>query len=225
MTYRAIAIDGPSGAGKSTLAKRLAAELGYLYVDTGAIYRTVGLAALRRDIAPGDEEGVLSLLPTLTIATEYADDGLQHMYLDGEDVTDAIRQHAVSDAASQVSAIPGVRAFLMETQRRFARESNVIMDGRDIGTVVLPQAELKIFLTAQPEARASRRYEELLARGQQAEYETVLQDVMDRDFRDSHRAAAPLRQAEDAVLVDTTRLDLEESFLALMNLAKERFAL
>ncbi len=225
MTYRAIAIDGPSGAGKSTLAKRLAAELGYLYVDTGAIYRTVGLAALRRDIAPGDEEGVLSLLPTLTIATEYAGDGLQHMYLDGEDVTDAIRQHAVSDAASQVSAIPGVRAFLMETQRRFARESNVIMDGRDIGTVVLPQAELKIFLTAQPEARASRRYEELLARGQQAEYETVLQDVMDRDFRDSHRAAAPLRQAEDAVLVDTTRLDLEESFLALMNLAKERFAL
>ncbi len=225
MTYRAIAIDGPSGAGKSTLAKRLARELGFLYVDTGAIYRTVGLAALRQGVAPGDEAGVLPLLPTLVITTAYAPDGLQHMYLSGEDVTEAIRQHAVSDAASQVSAIPGVRDFLLEMQRRFALENNVIMDGRDIGTVVLPEAALKVFLTAQPEVRARRRYEELLARGQQAEYDTVLQDVRDRDWRDSHRAVAPLKQAQDAVVVDTTGLDLEGSFGALMNLAKERLGL
>lgn len=225
MTYRAIAIDGPSGAGKSTLAKRLARELGFLYVDTGAIYRTVGLAALRQGIAPGDEAGVLPLLPTLVITTAYAPDGLQHMYLHGEDVTEAIRQHAVSDAASQVSAIPGVRDFLLEMQRRFALENDVIMDGRDIGTVVLPGAALKVFLTAQPEVRARRRYEELLGRGQQAEYDAVLQDVRDRDWRDSHRAAAPLKQAEDAVVVDTTGLDLEGSFGALIDLAKERLGL
>ncbi len=225
MTYRAIAIDGPSGAGKSTLAKRLAKELGFLYVDTGAIYRTVGLAALRQGVAPGDEAGVLPLLPSLAITTAYADDGLQHMYLQGEDVTEAIRQHAVSDAASQVSAIPGVRDFLLEMQRRFALEHNVIMDGRDIGTVVLPGAALKVFLTAQPEVRARRRYEELLARGQQAEYASVLQDVLDRDWRDSHRAAAPLRQARDAVVVDTTDLDLDGSFGALIDLAKERLGL
>lgn len=225
MTYRAIAIDGPSGAGKSTLAKRLAKELGFLYVDTGAIYRTVGLAALRQGVAPGDEAGVLPLLPSLAITTAYADDGLQHMYLQGEDVTEAIRQHAVSDAASQVSAIPGVRDFLLEMQRRFALEHNVIMDGRDIGTVVLPGAALKVFLTAQPEVRARRRYEELLARGQQAEYASVLQDVLDRDWRDSHRAAAPLRQAQDAVVVDTTDLDLDGSFGALIDLAKERLGL
>ncbi len=225
MTYRAIAIDGPSGAGKSTLAKRLAKELGFLYVDTGAIYRTVGLAALRQGVAPSDPAGVLPLLPALVITTAYAPDGLQHMYLNGEDVTQAIREHRVSDAASQVSAIPGVRAYLLEMQRRFARENDVIMDGRDIGTVVLPGAALKIYLTARPEARARRRHKELLERGQQTEYEAVLQDMLDRDYRDSHRAVAPLRQAEGAVLVDTTELDLDESFLALINLAKERLGL
>ncbi len=225
MTFRAIAIDGPSGAGKSTLAKRLARELGFLYVDTGAIYRTVGLAALRQGVAPGDEPSVLLLLPALDIATGYGEDSLQHMYLNGEDVTEAIRLHEVSDAASQVSAIPGVRDFLLEMQRRFARENDVIMDGRDIGTVVLPQAPLKIFLTAEPQARARRRYDELLQRGQSADYDQVLRDVMDRDYRDSHRTAAPLKQAEDAVLVDTTQLDFEQSLEALMYLAKERLML
>ena len=225
MSFRAIAIDGPSGAGKSTLAKALARELGYLYVDTGAIYRTVGLSALRRGIAPGEEELVLDMLPALVITTDYAEDGLQHMYLDGEDVTQAIREHAVSDAASQVSAIPGVREYLLEMQRKFARENNVVMDGRDIATVVLPGADVKVFLTAAPEARARRRYDELLERGQQAVYEQVLQDVLDRDYRDSHRSAAPLRQAEDAQLVDTTELTLAQSLEALVDLVKERLAL
>ena len=225
MTYRAIAIDGPSGAGKSTLAKALAKELGFLYVDTGAIYRTVGLAALRRGIAPGDEANVLPILPALRIETAYAADGLQHMYLDGEDVTEAIRQHQVSDAASQVSAIPGVRAFLLDMQRRFARENNVIMDGRDIGTVVLPDAKVKIFLTAQPEARARRRFDELVARGQQADYETILEDVKARDYRDSHRDTAPLKLAEDGVEVDTTELTLEQSMERLLDLVKERLTL
>lgn len=225
MSSYAIAIDGPSGAGKSTMAKALAKELGFLYVDTGAIYRTVGLSALRRGIAPGDTAGVLAFLPQLTITTDYADDGLQHMYLDGEDVTEAIRRHEVSDAASQVSAIGGVRDYLLEMQRRFARENNVVMDGRDIGTVVLPEAQVKVFLTAQPEARARRRYDELTARGQAAVYEQILQDVLDRDYRDTHRASAPLRQAEDAVAVDTTALSLEESLERLSNLVKERLAL
>lgn len=221
MTY-AIAIDGPSGAGKSTLAKALARELGFLYVDTGAIYRTVGLAALRRGLAPGDAPAVLALLPELRIRTGYGGDGLQHMYLQEEDVTEAIRQHAVSDAASQVSAIPEVREFLLNMQRQFARESHVIMDGRDIGTVVLPDATVKIFLTADAEARAQRRYKELMERGQDPVYEQILEDIKARDYRDSHRAAAPLRQAEDAVAVDTTHLTLQESLERLKTLVKER---
>ncbi len=225
MSFYAIAIDGPSGAGKSTMAKRLAKDLGFLYVDTGAIYRTVGLNALRQGVSPGDAQGVLALLPAMAITTDYAGDGLQHMYLNGEDVTEAIRQHEVSDAASQVSAIPGVRDYLLEMQRRFARENNVVMDGRDIGTVVLPGARVKIFLTASPEVRARRRFDELVARGQQAVYEQVLQDVIDRDHRDSHRATAPLKQAEDAVAVDTTQLSLEESLARLFDLVKERLEL
>lgn len=225
MPYRAIAIDGPSGAGKSTMAKRLAKELGYVYVDTGAIYRTVGLAALRRGISPEDENAVLGLLPSLVISTDYADDGLQHMYLLGEDVTEAIRQHAVSTVASQVSAIPGVRDFLLAMQRRFAQENNVVMDGRDIGTVVLPAATVKIFLTADPADRAKRRYRELLERGQSPDYDQVFQDVLERDYRDSHRATAPLKQAEDAVLLDTTGVGLEDSARLLLDLVKERLAL
>lgn len=225
MPYRAIAIDGPSGAGKSTMAKRLAKELGYVYVDTGAIYRTVGLAALRRGISPEDENAVLGLLPSLVISTDYADDGLQHMYLLGEDVTEAIRQHAVSTAASQVSAIPGVRDFLLAMQRHFAQENNVVMDGRDIGTVVLPAATVKIFLTADPADRAKRRYRELLERGQSPDYDQVFQDVLERDYRDSHRATAPLKQAEDAVLLDTTGVGLEDSARLLLDLVKERLAL
>lgn len=224
MNHAAIAIDGPSGAGKSTLAKRLAKELGFLYLDTGAIYRTVGLHALRQGVDPGDEAAVLALLPGLTVTTGYGLDGLQHMYRNGEDVTEAIRQHQVSDAASKVSAIPGVRAYLLEMQRRAARESDVVMDGRDIGTVVLPEAQVKIFLTAQPEARARRRYDELLARGQQADYEQVLRDVIDRDWRDTHRDVAPLKLAEDAILVDTTQLSLEESWQRLYEVVKERLS-
>ena len=225
MNYAAIAIDGPSGAGKSTLAKRLAKELNFLYLDTGAIYRTVGLHALREGVDPGDEEAVLALLPSLTVTTGYGEDGLQHMYRNGEDVTQAIREHQVSDAASKVSAIPGVRAYLLEMQRQTAREHNVVMDGRDIGTVVLPDAKVKIFLTAQPEARAHRRYDELLERGQQAVYEQILQDVIDRDYRYTHRDVAPLKQAEDAILVDTTELSLEESWQRLYEVVKERLEL
>lgn len=222
MKYRSIAIDGPSGAGKSTLAKRLAQELGFLYVDTGAIYRTVGLAARRRGIDPAAGEIVAAMLPELDIAMGYGPDGLQHMFLNGEDVTAAIRENDISACASKVAAISEVRDFLMEMQRRTAREHDVIMDGRDIGTVVLPGADLKIFLTAAPEARAERRYKELLERGQQAEFDQVLREVIERDRRDGSRKTAPLRQAEDAELVDTTGLDLEESFWRLLGLIRDR---
>lgn len=222
MSYRSIAIDGPSGAGKSTLAKRLAQELGFLYVDTGAIYRTVGLAARRRGIDPSDAAEVAAMLPGLTIAMGYGEDGLQRMLLDGEDVTAAIRENAVSEYASKVAAIPAVREFLMEMQRKTAREHDVIMDGRDIGTVVLPRADVKIYLTAAAEARAERRYKELLERGQQADYGQVLQEVIERDRRDSEREAAPLRRADDAVVADTTGLDLEGSFRLLLGLIRER---
>ena len=220
MNHRSIAIDGPSGAGKSTLAKRLAQELGFLYVDTGAIYRTVGLAGLRQRLDLSDAAEVAGLLPRLTITMGYGEDGLQHMFLDGEDVTAAIRENEVSACASKVAAIPAVRDFLMEMQRRTAREHDVIMDGRDIGTVVLPDADLKIYLTAAPEARAQRRCRELLERGQQADFDQVLREVIERDRRDTERETAPLRQAEDAVLADTTELDLEESFQLLLRLIR-----
>lgn len=222
MKNRSIAIDGPAGAGKSTLAKRLARELGYLYVDTGAIYRTVGLAARRRGIDPSDAGGVAAMLGELAITMGYGEDGLQHMFLDGEDVTRAIRENDISVCASKVAAIPAVRGFLLEMQRGTAREHSVIMDGRDIGTVVLPQADVKLFLTASPEARAERRYRELLERGQQAEFSQVLREVVERDRQDMERETAPLRQAEDAVLADTTGLDLEESFQLLLRLIRER---
>ncbi len=225
MNYRSIAIDGPSGAGKSTLAKRLAQELGFLYVDTGAIYRTVGLAACRRGIDPSDGENVSEMLPELTISMGYGEDGLQHMFLDGEDVTTAIRENEISAVASKAASLPSVRDYLMEMQRQTAREHDVIMDGRDIGTVVLPQADLKIYLTAAPEARAERRYKELLARGQQAELKQVLQEVIERDRRDMGRKTAPLKQAKDAVLADTTGLDLEESFQLLLRMAQDRFGM
>ena len=224
MKFQSIAIDGPSGAGKSTLAKALAKECGFLYVDTGAIYRTVGLSVFRRGMDPSDECAVSGILDRLTIGMGYGEDGLQHMYLDGEDVTEAIRQHEISDYASKVSAIPRVRAFLLEMQRKFARENNVIMDGRDIGTVVLPDADLKIFLTADAEDRAQRRYLELRQRGQDTDYDTVLRDVIQRDKQDSERKTAPLRQAEDAVLVDTTGVDLEGSYRMLRTLIAERLS-
>ena len=222
MKYRSIAIDGPSGAGKSTLARRLAQELGFLYVDTGAIYRTVGLAVRRHEIDPADEGAVSELLRSLAIAMRYGKDGLQRMLLDGEDVTEAIRQNEISGYASKVSPIPAVRNYLLEMQRRLAQEHDVIMDGRDIGTVVLPHADLKIYLTAQPEDRAGRRYRELLERGQQADLDQVLQEVIERDRRDMERKVAPLRPADDAVLADTTGLGLEESFQLLLRLIEGR---
>lgn len=220
--YRSVAIDGPAGAGKSTLAKLLAGTLGFLYVDTGAIYRTVGLAAFRHRTAPDDQAGVTALLPGLTIELAHGADGLQRMSLNGEDVTEAIRQHEISAYASGVSAIPEVRAFLLDRQRALARAHDVIMDGRDIGTVVLPGADVKIFLTADPEDRARRRYEELIARGQSADYGAVFCDLLKRDEKDSSRAAAPLRQAEDAIRVDTTGLTLEESFDLLLKTVRGR---
>lgn len=222
MEYRSIAIDGPSGAGKSTLAKRLAQELGFLYVDTGAIYRTVGLAARRRGVDPADEKGVAAMLPGLSITMGYGEDGLQRMFLDGEDVTSAIRENEISACASKAAALPAVRDFLLEMQRKTAREHDVIMDGRDIGTVVLPQADVKLFLTASPEARAERRYKELLERGQRADFDQVLREVVERDRRDTQRETAPLRRAEDAVLADTTGLDLEGSFQLLLGMIRER---
>ena len=222
MSFYSIAIDGPSGAGKSTLAKKIASELNFLYVDTGAIYRTVGLYAKKNDVDPHDGPAVTALLDSIQIDMNYGEDGLQHMFLNGEDVTAAIRQHEISAYASAVSAIPEVRAFLLDMQRSFARTNNVVMDGRDIGTVVLPDAQIKIFLTAEPEERARRRYEELLQRGQQADYETVLKDLVQRDYNDSHRATAPLRQAEDALLLDTTGNTLAQSEELLLTTIKER---
>ena len=218
-TY-SIAIDGPAGAGKSTIAKRLAKELGYYYVDTGAIYRTVAYFLDLLGVSPRDVDGVERYIDELTINIEYDEDGLQHMYLNGEDVSEAIRVHEISQHASTVSAIPEVRAFLLELQRDLARKNNVIMDGRDIGTVVLPDAQVKIFLTASPESRAQRRHLELQQRGQNTKFDTVLRDIVKRDEQDTNRPIAPLRRAEDAVLVDTTHLDLEQSFQAILDSIK-----
>ena len=220
MNYKSIAIDGPAGAGKSTLARQLAKEFGFLYVDTGAIYRTVALRVLRAGADPTSEAQVTPLLDTMNIRMEYDAGGVQRMILDGDDVSEAIRAHQISGIASKVSAIPAVRAFLLDFQRKQARENNVVMDGRDIGTVVLPDADVKIFLTASPEARAQRRTMELIEKGQEADYNTILADIVARDEQDRNRPIAPLKQAEDAILVDTTYLDLEESLQALKNAAK-----
>lgn len=209
-----VAIDGPAGAGKSTLARRLAAQLGYIYVDTGAMYRAVGLYALRAGQDPKDNAAVEGLLPQISLRLD-CPDGEQHIYLNGEDVSSAIRTEQAGMAASAVGANPAVRAFLLETQRQMARTQNVLMDGRDIGTVVLPDAAVKIFLTASPEARAARRWKEYQEKGQQVSYEQVLEDVRQRDYQDTHREAAPLRQAEDAVLLDTSELDFEQSLAAM----------
>ncbi|MBQ7778475.1 MAG: (d)CMP kinase [Oscillibacter sp.] len=217
-----IAIDGPSGAGKSTLARSIAAKLEYLYVDTGAIYRTIGLYALEHGVDPKDEAAVTACLPDIQVGLEYGDDGLQHMLLNGRDVTKEIRLPDVSLYASAVSAHPPVRAFLLEMQRKLARENNVIMDGRDIGTVVLPDADVKVFLTASAPERARRRCLELEQRGTPQPFEKVLAEIEERDYNDSHRATAPLRQAEDAVLLDTTELDFAQSEAAMMKLIGER---
>ena len=217
-----VAIDGPSGAGKSTLAKAVAAKLDILYVDTGAIYRTIGCYVKEKGVHPRDNEAVIALLPEIHIEMRYAEDGLQHMILNGKDVTTEIRQNEISQYASDVSAIPEVRTFLLEMQRQFARENSVIMDGRDIGTVVLPDAEVKVFLTAPLAERARRRFVELEQRGTPRPYEDVLREMEQRDYNDSHRAAAPLRQAEDAVLLDTGELNFDESLAALLSIIRKK---
>ena len=222
MSFQSIAIDGPAGAGKSTVARAAAKELNFLYVDTGAIYRTVALAVDRLGIDPGDGEAVARALPALKIRMDHGPSGEQRMFLGEEDVSKAIRENRVSALASKVSALPQVRAFRLDFQRQLARENNVIMDGRDIGTVVLPRAEVKVFLTAAPEARARRRLLELELRGQQADYETILKEIVQRDKQDRERAAAPLKQAEDAVLLDTTQLNLEQSVEALLKIVRAR---
>ena len=218
----AVAIDGPSGAGKSTLARSVARELGAVYVDTGAIYRTVGYGAWRQGIDPGAEEEICALLPQLEISMAYDGDGLQRMYLNGEDVTREIRLPPISLYASRVSAIPAVRSFLMDMQRDMARRCSVVMDGRDIGTVVLPQADVKIFLTASVEDRARRRWEELRERGTPKDFNELLAEIRQRDHNDESRAAAPLRAAEDAVRLDTTGNTFEESRRQILKIIKER---
>ncbi len=217
-----IAIDGPSGAGKSTISRRLASEFGYVYIDTGALYRAVGLYAFRNGIDSKNAEAVAGTLDKIEISFTHDENGVQRVYLNGEDVSADIRQHEISMYASNVSAIPSVRAFLLELQRSIAEKQNVVMDGRDIGTVILPNAQVKLFLTATCEDRARRRYEELVSRGQEVDYEKVLADMRERDENDSKRAAAPLKQADDAVLVDTTGCTLEEGYLCVKAAVDQR---
>lgn len=215
-----IAIDGPSGAGKSSAAKLAAAKLGFIYVDTGAMYRAIGVAALRRGIDTQDKDGVIAMLPELEISLAFME-GEQHVLLNGEDVSKEIRLPQASMAASHVSALPEVRAFLLDLQRRLAAENDCIMDGRDIGTVILPDAGLKIYLTASPEIRAKRRYDELIARGTPQDYDELLKEIIQRDYNDMHRETSPLKQAEDAVLLDSSDLTLEQVVDRICALAKE----
>ena len=218
----AVAIDGPSGAGKSTLARAVAGRLGYVYVDTGAIYRTIGYYIWKAGVDPRDGAAVAAELPKLRVELRYRDDGLQRMFLNGQDVTDAIRLPEVSQYASQVSAHPAVRSYLLEMQRDLARTRSVVMDGRDIGTVVLPDARVKVFLTASPEARAQRRMRELEQRGTPQPFAQVLEEIQQRDYNDTHRATAPLRQAADAVALDTTELNFQESEEALLCIIQKK---
>lgn len=216
-----IAIDGPAGAGKSSIAKLVSKQLGYIYVDTGALYRTVGLYSIRKGIDTKDAEAVTATLADIKVELGFVD-GAQHVFLNGEDVSDAIRTPEASMGASNVSAIPAVRSFLFDLQRDIAKNNNCIMDGRDIGTVVLPDAQIKLFLTASPEARAERRYKELIEKGEKVDFEAVLDDINKRDYQDSHREIAPLRQAEDALLVDNSGCNLEEGTKLVLDIIKER---
>ena len=223
-TY-AIAIDGPAGAGKSTIAKRLAKELGYHYVDTGALYRTVAYFLDLLGVSPKDADGVERYIDELTVKIEYDEEGKQHMIMNGMDVTGEIRTQDISQKASLVSAHPLVREALLDMQRDVARENNVIMDGRDIGTVVLPKADVKIFLTASAEVRAKRRTDELLAKGQKAEFETVLKEIQQRDYQDTHREIAPLKMAKDSIKLDTSDLDIEGVVAAMKKIIGEKIPL
>lgn len=220
MNRISIAIDGPGGAGKSTVAKALAGKYGFAYVDTGAIYRTIGLAVLRAGASPTDEDQVEPVLRSSSVDLDYDETGLQHMLLNGEDVSREIRLPEISSYASKVSAHPAVRAALLELQREQARKRSVVMDGRDIGTVVLPDATLKVFLTASPEVRAQRRYDELKQRGTPQPYEEVFREMQERDLRDTTRAAAPLKPAPDAVTVDTSELNFEEVITKLSRMVE-----
>ena len=216
-----IAIDGPSGAGKSTIAKAVAHKLGYVYVDTGALYRCIGLYARENAIHPQDAAAVGAALENIKVEMQYIE-GEQHVLLNGKDVSTDIRQHDISDYASKVSAIPAVRTFLLDMQRSLADRYDVIMDGRDIGTVVLPNADVKIFLTASVEERAMRRYLELKERGQSVDLAALTKDIAERDLQDSTRAVAPLKPAEDSVVIDTTGLDFEGSLQKLLDVIKEK---
>lgn len=218
-----IAIDGPAGAGKSATAKALAKELGFIYVDTGALYRGIGLYVIRKGANPSSIEEVVPLLAEIKIEMRHTD-GVQHIFLNGEDVSELIRTESVSTAASGVSAIPAVRDFLFDMQREIAEKNDVVMDGRDIGTVVLPDAELKLFLTAKPEVRAQRRVNQLAEKGIVADFNDVLEEVIQRDYNDSHRDFRPLKLAEDGILMDNTELPLKETVEKIIALAKERMA-
>mgnify|MGYP001045722110 CR=1 FL=1 len=220
-----VAIDGPSGAGKSTLARAAAKKMNFIYVDTGAIYRTAALHILRRGAEPGDGAAVAALLPEIGVTIAYDEAGEQRMFLNGEDVTDRLRTQEVSMAASSAAACPAVRAFLLDMQRELAAKNSVIMDGRDIGTVVLPGADVKIYLTASCEARAKRRWLELQGRGLPGDLEQLLRETRERDARDEGRAAAPLRPAEDAVLLDTTEMDFQESLDRMIQIIRGRTGL
>ena len=217
----AIAIDGPAGAGKSTIARKLAEKTGYIYVDTGALYRTVALSISKNGINPQDVPAVVEHIGNISVDIKYID-GEQRVILNGEDVSNLIRTPEVSMMASTTSAIPEVRAFLLGLQRKLAKEHNVVMDGRDIATVVLPDAKVKIFLTASPEVRAKRRYDELISKGQDVEFSDVLADLIKRDEQDMTRAVAPLKPSDESVIVDTSELDLDGAVLAMENVVKRR---
>lgn len=220
-----VAIDGPAGAGKSTIARRLASQLGFRYVDTGAIYRTVAYFMDLWGVSPKDADGVNRYIDELTVGIEYDEDGLQHMIMNGMDVTGDIRTQDISQKASLISAHACVREILLDMQRDLAKQYNVIMDGRDIGTVVLPKATVKIFLTASAEVRAKRRCEELLAKGQKAKYETVLKEIQQRDYQDTHREIAPLKMARDSIKVDTSEMNVDEVVAAILKIVQEKAGL
>lgn len=219
-----VAIDGPAGAGKSTIARRLAGELGFRYVDTGAIYRTVAYFMDLWGVSPKDVDGVNRYIDELTVGIEYDDEGVQHMLMNGMDVTGDIRTPEISQKASLISAHAVVRDVLLDMQRNMAEEYDVVMDGRDIGSVVLPKATVKIFLTASPEVRAKRRYQELLEKGQKASYAQVLKDVQQRDYQDTHRDIAPLKMCRDSVKVDTSEMGLEQSVAAIRKIVEEKIS-